>query len=328
MTALNRMNDPRMQHSVFVDDIYLRGNPVLSAGRDLLKKYTPSNFQIATTPEEASIILYLEHGYLGLAELPQLLNRIRAVPGAQHFVFSESDWPFPVLPGAYPSLSKSCPWAHSWSYLSSVGLVNRDNANSGETATPHLLFSFLGRVATHPVRKELLKLNGPDTPCMDISDAPKRFSTFHPTSTYVGLLKSSQFVLCPRGFGASSIRIFEAMSFGRAPVIISDQWQPPPGIPWEEICIRVRESKIANIPKILENFEGKARSMGQKAREIYQDHFAANVFFDRLLARLVDSYSHYSNTTEANVWRAFRAVEWREVKTLCHQARSVVLDSV
>src|SRR6516162_996662 len=102
---------------VFITGIH-EGNATLAAGRELVGKYGLRQFAAAQRIEDADIVLYLDHGYVGLAELPCLLGRVRRrVPSAMHFIFSESDWPFPVLPGAYPSLSGCYPWAFSWCYL-------------------------------------------------------------------------------------------------------------------------------------------------------------------------------------------------------------------
>ncbi len=315
------------KNKVYVTSVNLRGNPVLSAGRELLKKYGLENFEIAREQTEAEIILYLENGYLGLAELPRLLKRVRAVPAAKHFLFSESDWPFPVLPGAYPSLSRPHPWAHSWSFLPTDSANTQDGWNSTNNVEPEFLFSFLGRITTHPIRKKVQQLDNENTPCLDIEDGARRFRPFDYWRTYADLIKRSKFVLCPRGFGTSSIRIFEAMSLGRAPVVISDQWQPPPGIPWSEFCVPILESDISSIPVMLDRLEGKAISMGQRARQIYSDHFAPNIFLDRLLTTIVSRYSEYSFETEIILLRAWRALGWRELHTLCHQVRSFALSS-
>jgi hypothetical protein len=52
--------------------------------------------------------------------------------------------------------------------------------------------------------------------------APSGLPVFDYSKTHSNLLERSKFILCPRGFGASCIGIFEAMSFGRVPVIIRD----------------------------------------------------------------------------------------------------------
>jgi hypothetical protein len=310
-----------LRQRVLVTGLSSRGNPALSAGLELLSKHGLSQFRIVGTPGEADIVLYVENGYHGLIELPALLKCVQAVPKAMHFVFSECDWPYPVLPGAYTSLSRSYPWAHSWSFLSGAR-TERTNEVKSDREEPEFLFSFLGRVATHPIRKKIQMLNRLNTPCLDIEDAPKRFPAFDYSKTYIDLITRSKFVLCPRGFGVSSIRTFEVMSLRRAPVIISDHWQRPPGIPWEEFCVVIREDDVASIPARLGRLEDNATSMGQRARQIYERYFAPNVFFDRLLATLLSNFGNCTFTRDAILWRAWRALGWRELRTVGHRARS------
>jgi hypothetical protein len=316
------MNTQKQKHKVFMTDIRSHGSPVLSAGVDLVKSYGLSEFEIADAAEGADLILYLESDYFGLSELPVAIRRVQAAPSAMHFMFSQTDWAFPILPGAYPSLSRSHPWAHSWSFLPTIESYNEARAEDGEKA--ELLFSFLGRIRTHPVRNKVKMLDKSGTPCLDVEEGPKRFPSFHYSKTYIELMKRSKFVLCPRGFGVSSIRIFETMSYGRAPVIISDHWQRPPGSPWDQFCVRIPESDVASIPVVLGRLEDNATSMGQKAKEIYDKNFAPDIFLDSLLTALLANFSNCTFTTDAILRRAYRAMGWREVKTLCHQGRSVV----
>lgn len=110
---------------VFVTAMYSRDNPVLSAGRD----HGLSNFRIVNSSSEADIVLYLEHGYLGLSDLSRVLTRVRTAPDAMHFLFSESDWPFPMLPGVHPSLSRAHPWAHGWAFLPRTNVEGSGAAN-------------------------------------------------------------------------------------------------------------------------------------------------------------------------------------------------------
>jgi hypothetical protein len=92
--------------------------------------------------------------------------------------------------------------------------------------------------------------------------------------------KGAEFVLCPRGFGVFSIRIFEAVSLGRAPVIISDHCQRPPGISWSEFCVLIRDNDVAGMPAVLYRLEGNAISMGKRARQVYDPYFTPDVFLD------------------------------------------------
>ncbi len=51
---------------------------------------------------------------------------------------------------------------------------------------------------------------------------------------YAEVITRSKFVLCPRGYGTSSFRLFETMQSGRVPVIISDAWVPCSNIEWSK----------------------------------------------------------------------------------------------
>jgi len=315
------MDASSQKQKLFMTDVRAQGNPTLIAAGELLRRYGSSSFEKAKTIEDADVVLYLENGYLGLADLPKLLRRVRTAPSALHFLFSESDWPFPVLPGAYPSLSKRCHWGHSWSFLPNF-VTARSDASGSMAVEPKFLFSFIGRVATHPVRRKIQLLDSASTPCLDLTEGPKRFPSFDYAKTYAQLLRRSRFILCPRGFGVSSIRLFEAMSFGRVPVIISDAWQPSPGIPWREFSVVIPEREVAAIPTVLEKLESKAQPMGELAQQMFDAHFAPSVFLDRLFTTLTSKYANLSFTPQAIYWRAWHAVGWREIWTLCHQARS------
>ena len=296
----------------------LRENPALSKARRLAALHPPSAFRIAACDDTPDIVLYLDSGYVGLADLPHLRRQIGTHPAARHFLFSESDWPYAALPGAYPSLTRALPWARSWSYLPDPDAPMP--AASPPQEEPAHLFSFLGRTGTHPIRECLLALDSPDTPCLDLAAAPGRFADFDYRRTYRELLLGSQFALCPRGFGAASIRLFEAMALGRAPVIIADAWLPPPDIPWRDFSLFVAEKDVMHIPHILSEARGEADAMGDRARRVFAAHFAPDVFFDRLLAMLV--MLPYETGTAALAGRAWKALGWREGYTLAHRIKT------
>lgn len=293
-----------------------RENQTLSAAIELAQKFPLEKFDIAEHFEQPDIVLYLEYGYLGLIDVPNLMKRARQYPSSMHFVFSEADWPYPILPGAYPSLSKAFPWAQSWCYLPRTDVDQIARSSD----PPRLLFSFLGRAATHPVRSAILRLDGAKSPCVDLADAPKRLPDFNYSRSYRDLICDSKFVLCPRGFGASSIRIFEVMSLGRAPVIISDEWQAPPGIPWKEFAVFAAEKDVMKIPSMLRDLEPEARKMGEFAREAFETYFSQKVFYTKLLETLTSKFANFGCSPEENLTRAWRALRWREVKSVGSRA--------
>ncbi|HSH95300.1 MAG TPA: exostosin family protein, partial [Roseimicrobium sp.] len=84
----------------------------------------------------------------------------------------------------------------------------------------------------------------------------------------------SAFVLCPRGVGSGSVRLFEVMQMARAPVIVSDLWVPPTGPKWDSFSIRVAEKDVGKIPSILRSRCHEAESMGRAARAAYDEWFS------------------------------------------------------
>jgi len=93
----------------------------------------------------------------------------------------------------------------------------------------------------------------------------------------------SKFVLCPRGYGTSSIRLFEVLRMGRVPVILSDAWVSPEGPSWEAFSLRVAEADTYNLPEILMAHEADAIAMGYRAREAWEHWFGQEAIFHRVV---------------------------------------------
>ena len=81
---------------------------------------------------------------------------------------------------------------------------------------------------------------------------------------YVDDILSSKFVLCPRGWSPATYRLFEVMELGRCPVIISDDWVPIDGVPWQECCIVIKEKDIAYCARSLQNRNAMPRDLGRR----------------------------------------------------------------
>ena len=116
-----------------------------------------------------------------------------------------------------------------------------------------LLFSFLGSTETHWTRKRLVEQY---PSCRDSKQqwglAKGLDKDFH--RNYMELIGRSQFSLCPRGTGISSVRLFESMAMDSFPVIIADGYKRPldSHIEWNRISVTLRESNLHNISSILE----------------------------------------------------------------------------
>ena len=73
--------------------------------------------------------------------------------------------------------------------------------------------------------------------------------------------RSSFFV---RGAGTSSIRLFEMLEAGIAPVIISDDWIPPHGPRWDEFALRMPERDVGRVYEIVKSHEGEFGERGAR----------------------------------------------------------------
>lgn len=203
------------------------------------------------------------------------------------FLYNEMDQPWCAMPGLYVAMPRS---AFDWqrqrpcSYLSLVN--DLATTPSVEAPAPDLLFSYMGRLG-HPTREAMVRLSHPRAIVEDTS----RLSFFGATTDevaaqkrrYAEVLRRSKFVLCPVGSGTSSFRLFETMAAGSVPVIVSDEWVEPPGPDWKTCAIRVAEKGVRNIPALLAEREGDYAPMARAARTAWEDWFAPDVLFHRMI---------------------------------------------
>jgi hypothetical protein len=93
---------------------------------------------------------------------------------------------------------------------------------------------------------------------------------------YKQILINSQFSLCPLGTGPNSIRLWESLSFGSVPVILSDKLVLPYlNINYEDYFIFWKEADIDKLYDYLLNFDKKKlTNMSKKCIELYQTYFS------------------------------------------------------
>jgi hypothetical protein len=133
---------------------------------------------------------------------------------------------------------------------------------------PTRLFSFVGNVRSAPaVRGRILALQHPDAVLLDSSSGMRDNQ-----SDYVETLRDSSFVLCPKGLGPTTWRIYETMMSARVPVIISDAWVPARDIDWPSFSLRVSESDLESIPGLCTANVGRAEEMGLRARQEWESY--------------------------------------------------------
>jgi hypothetical protein len=221
----------------------------------------------------------------------KLVGRYRS----KSLVLDNDDLGLPFAPGLYTGIDsgwydqrfhRTAPYTH---YLGNKALEpQRDGSAS-------FLFSFVGDARTHPCRARILSLNHMRALIRDTSsinpwqdaDVKNKWR-----QQFAESIHSSDFVLCPRGRGTSSVRVFEVMCAGKVPVIVSDAWVPPSGPAWDELSIRISENDIGIIPSLLEEREHDAPSMGKAARLAWERWFSKESVFDNMVDWCMEIQSH------------------------------------
>lgn len=239
-------------------------------------------------PEAADIILFVDarpgHGDW----------RFRAIRGhplvrrypEKTFLYNEMDQPWCVLPGLYTSMPNNTFDAQrqrACGYVVRMNPFVEDVAHS--TGEPDLLYSFMGR-RCRPVRDRVVRLEHhrgyvQDTSEWDFFGGSQNVEGQQ--RLYAEMMGRSKFIICPRGSGSASFRLFEAMAAGRVPVILSDAWVPPQGPLWHTFAIRVRESQVLSLPQLLQENEHRYWAMASSARQAWEEWFSSSVLFHRMI---------------------------------------------
>ena len=242
---------------------------------------------VTSNADAADLILFVESYGAGWH-----FERVRRHPLTRHyrekcFLFCCNPYVIPFLPGIYTGLDK---WWASARTVSGFHLGSTENEFASYTApTSDLpyLYSFVGSIENAPVRRALATLKHPRGYFQDTAAEFARVlrremragerEAYH--RRYADIARASKFVLCPRGLSVSSIRLFETMRMGRVPVILSDGWIEPPGPVWEKFAIRLPESEVQDLPRLLEEREHEAVAMGNLARREWLEWFSDETAF-------------------------------------------------
>jgi Exostosin family len=281
-----------------------------AAATDTLRQH-----RLVDSPEIADIILFVGSAYPDSRD-------IRRHPFLRQyhekcFLFHSDDYVIPLLRGVYVNIPKrwysdrtlTGPYLQMlyWDYVPFVPSLQSCD----------YLFCFIGSTRTHRSRGRVMNLMHPraylEDTSVDIAQVKKNnpfimvdYQTDAKTH-YGDIISRSKFVLCPRGYAASTWRLFETMKAGRVPVIISDQWVPPDGPAWETFSIRVKENQISHIPALLEQYEFEAEAMSRRARETWEDWFSKETVFHRIVEWCLHlkRRSHRSSTSNVITYAHF-----------------------
>jgi len=249
---------------------------------------------LAGDAEEADFILFLDgHQHYRDMELKAIRRHPLVLKYREKaFVYSEMDQPWCAMPGLYVSMPKTSFDARRQRACSYLALPNSDITPSPEPGEKEaLLFSFMGRGGNR-TRERILGLKHPRAHIADTSNTDffgsRSEAHAQQQRAFAEVIARSKFVICPRGAGPSSFRIFETMAAGRVPVIVSDLWVAPAGPAWENCALFVKERDIEGIGAILEKYEASFSRMARAARCEWEQWFAPDVLFHRMTEGLKD----------------------------------------
>jgi hypothetical protein len=280
---------------------------------------------VVDDPETADLILFWEDHQ----EEETHHTRLRHHPlVARHrekcFMYCATDHPIAWLPGVFtsmPNTQHDPARDRSGCYvLVHNELVAEQAEQAGQSAqiTPTLLMSFRGSVDANPFRQALVAHDFKRNDVQVGSSALWRFNQTRRDDTtvtngqldYIRQILESRFVLCPRGLGTSTIRLFEVMCLGRVPVILADEWVPPTGPDWSAFSLRVAQRRFRELPEILAGYEHRQREMGLAARRAWEQWFAQDMQAHRIIEQCVE-LSLMRPHSEAESHRAMFALECR-----------------
>lgn len=148
------------------------------------------------------------------------------------------------------------------------------------------LASFVGSL-THPVRRTLHETWANDRRFIFAVQEWRRDVPAEMFHRFLEATSASRFALCPRGYGPTSFRLYEAMQLGAVPVYISDEHCLPwaDELDWEAFCVLLSPKQVPRLRQILEGIpEQRVREMQRRAHEVYDTHCA----LDRVCERISD----------------------------------------
>lgn len=241
-------------------------------------------------PAEADIILFLEsnrfksqHDFASFSQSELLIKYAH-----KSYTLNYSDAPIAFLPGLYvcnPRQTFDPLWTRAIPYPwpSPNPLIQSIKLNSD---FPAHTVSFRGSLS-HPVRDKLLtvmSVNPELGPCQQVHSWFNH--TVNEQTDYIFEIVNSCFVLCPRGIGTSTYRLYEALRLGRVPIIISDEWVPPESVNWISCSLRISEQCLDDVPLLLDKYQKYWPEMSHAASSVWNTFFSDSVLADYLFDQL------------------------------------------
>lgn len=258
-----------------------------------------SESRVAESPEKADAILFFSgHAGSDALRIGVLFHPLYRRYRRKCFLYHDSDFAAPFLPGLYPSLlaNDHLPgFAEGFPYYARQAVNDAVSEAAGRESERRWLASFVG-ASNCEVRKNVLAIRDPRVFVRDTTGLHSwQLNTeerHRYESEYAQVCAGSRFILSPRGIGPSTYRQYEAWEIGRCPVILSDAWVAPPEVPWKSAALRLPESTALDVGKLIGSLEKvDDQQLGRNGREIHERWLtqeAAFPYICRSIERLLE----------------------------------------
>ena len=151
-----------------------------------------------------------------------------------------------------------------------------------------ILASFVGSM-THPIRMKMYDEMQNNKDCLILMKNWMNVVAEEQFQTFVNVSLASKFVLCPRGFGTTSFRLYEAFQLSAVPVYISNEHYLPwsDELNWKDFCVLISEDEIKNIHEILTSIsDADYDKLLVKGKEVYSEYFTLSGMTKNILKRI------------------------------------------
>ena len=283
----------------------IRATPSLASGYDqadriqYLWQLSDKSHSLTDNPFAADLIMVCNiagpNWFFGLRN-----NHVVNKYPEKSFAISDSDISMPLLHGIYTSAGRSLLFKQRFR-TAAYNLYPDDYLNShirfhpgnSYAITKRYLGSFMGR-DSDIVREKIFNLK--DKNELYIYNTTREFAAFGKSpqdksiwrKKYTDILESSKFAICPRGVGAASMRLFESMKMGVAPIILADNWIYPKGPDWNSFALIVKEADADRLYEIMKSHEDEYMERGRLSNEAYRAYFSETNYFNYLVLQMID----------------------------------------
>lgn len=128
---------------------------------------------------------------------------------------------------------------------------------------------------------------------------------------YADMLHAGKFALCPSGWAPATLRFYEALAMGVAPVVVADGIELPKGPNWDEFVIHVAEADLGRLEERIAPYAPRYQEMGALAGAAWQKYFSPDQlvpYYAQALLRCI----HAAQREEGSV--AKEVARWRSTK--------------